>query len=305
MKIVMTLLVRDEQDIIRENIEFHLSQGVDYFIATDNKSVDSTPDILKEYEKKGLLRYIFEGDDNYDQHAWVTRMAQMAYTEYSADWVINNDADEFWWPRTGTLESTFHKINKEYNIVVANRYNFVAVDDVDTPFYQSMIYREKVSLNPLGRPLPPTVAHRGSESVIVQQGNHSVTGIENPKIIDDLIEILHFPIRNYLQLENKITKGGAAYERNTELPTPIGCTWRALYKEYQKNNNLHDYYQNNFYNAKRLKKELKSGSIVVDKRLSRYFLEKNLDHKIKATKKTHTTITISSLIASIKSYIFN
>ena len=38
MKIVMTLLVRDEQDIIRENIEFHLSQGIDYFIATDNIS---------------------------------------------------------------------------------------------------------------------------------------------------------------------------------------------------------------------------------------------------------------------------
>ena len=35
MKIVMTLLVRDEQDIIRENIEFHLSMGVNFFIAAD------------------------------------------------------------------------------------------------------------------------------------------------------------------------------------------------------------------------------------------------------------------------------
>lgn len=285
MKIIMTLLVRDEQDIIRENIEFHLSQGVDYFIATDNKSVDSTPDILKEYEKKGLLRYIFEDNDNYNQHAWVTRMAQMAYTEYGADWVINNDADEFWWPKTGTLKSTFHKISKEYNIVAANRYNFVAVDDTDTPFYQSMICREKVSLNPLGRPLPPKVAHRGGESVIVRQGNHSVTGMENPKKIDDLIEILHFPIRNYRQLENKIVKGGAAYERNTDLPSSTGDTWRELYRKHQQNNNLHDYYQNNFYNAKRLKKELKSGSLVVDKRLSRYFSEKDLDQEIKTVKK--------------------
>ena len=96
MKLVMTLLVRDEQDIIRENIEYHLAQGVDFFIATDNRSVDATTNILKEYEARGLLHYIYEGSDDYSQHAWVTRMARMAYKEFGADWVINNDADEFW-----------------------------------------------------------------------------------------------------------------------------------------------------------------------------------------------------------------
>lgn len=49
----MTLLVRDEQDIIRENIEFHLSQGVSFFIVTDNLSADGTAAILKEYEEMG------------------------------------------------------------------------------------------------------------------------------------------------------------------------------------------------------------------------------------------------------------
>ena len=32
----MTLLVRDEQDIIRENINFHLAQGVDFIIDVVN-----------------------------------------------------------------------------------------------------------------------------------------------------------------------------------------------------------------------------------------------------------------------------
>lgn len=268
MKIVMTLLVRDEQDIIRENIEFHRSQGVDYFIATDNKSEDSTPRYLKEYEKKGILHYIYEGTDNYNQHEWVTRMARMAFIEHTADWVINNDADEFWWPKSGNLKDAFHKIPSEYDIVSANRHNFVAVNNASFAFYKSMIYREKVSLNPLGQPLPPKVAHRGNDKVIVQQGNHSVKGVANPITIDGLIDILHFPIRSYTQLENKIVKGGAAYENNKELPSDIGGTWRELYREYVKKGSLNEYVQRHTYNKERIKEELRSGSLIEDMRLN-------------------------------------
>ena len=125
MNLVMTLLVRDEQDIIEENIKFHKSQGIDYFIVTDNKSVDNTPHILKKYEELGILHYIWESDDNYNQHEWVTRMARLAYKQYHADWVINNDADEFWWPIDGTLKSIFQNIPDEINVLIANRYNFI------------------------------------------------------------------------------------------------------------------------------------------------------------------------------------
>ncbi len=38
MKLVMTLLLRDEEDIVRENLDFHLAQGVDRVIVTDNGS---------------------------------------------------------------------------------------------------------------------------------------------------------------------------------------------------------------------------------------------------------------------------
>ena len=40
MKLFMTLLLRDEEDIVRENLDFHLAQGVDRVIVTDNGSED-------------------------------------------------------------------------------------------------------------------------------------------------------------------------------------------------------------------------------------------------------------------------
>jgi len=217
-----------------------------------------------------VLKYIFEGEDDYNQHKWVTRMAKMAYSDYGADWVINNDVDEFWWPTTGTLRDTLGNTSPEFNILEAKRSNYVLVADDERPFYQRMVYREKQSLNSLGKPLPPKVAHHGCGSVIVAQGNHSVTGIANPLILCDKIEIFHFPIRSYKQISNKIEKGGAAYERNVELDKSIGSTWRILYSEYRKNNSLLNYYESQLNDIKKIQEKIASDKIVVDRRLSDY-----------------------------------
>ncbi len=270
MKLVMTLLVRDEQDIIRANIDYHLRQGVDFFLATDNRSIDATTDILRQYESRGVLRYIFEGSDDYNQHAWVTRMARLANIDHGADWVINNDADEFWWPLSGTLKETFARVPPEMNIVQADRHNFVAVPESGQPFWSRMVYREKQSLNPLGKPLPSKVAHRGNASVTVDQGNHGVQGLDDPRTIEGLIEILHYPVRSYQQIVNKIAKGGAAYGRNQELPESIGLTWRTLFEDLQRKGNLNDYFEGNFYDEDRLAEKVAAGELLLDDRIAQY-----------------------------------
>jgi len=270
MQLVMTLLVRDEEDVLSGNIDFHRAQGVNFFIITDNKSEDSTPDIIRAYEQQGIAKYIYEGDDNYNQSAWVTRMARLAATDYGADWVINNDADEFWWPRDGNLHSTFAGLAKETTHLVAHRHDFVALNDnPSTAFYHYMVFRKRVSLNTIGKPLPPKVAHRAHPQVDVAQGNHWAELPGEPGVINDLVDIFHFPLRSYAQFTNKIIKGGQAYERNTTHNANVGSTWRTLYEEY-KRNGLVDFYRKQSCSAEQVEQELRADKLISDRRLSDY-----------------------------------
>ncbi len=235
MKLVMTLLVRDEEDIVADNLDFHLAQGVDEVIVTDNGSVDGTLEILRAYEARGLVRIIVEPTDDYSQGRWVTRMARIAATEHKADWVINNDADEFWWPREGTVRTLFEGLGGDVGVVVGHRTNFVPRPEDDRPYWERMTLRERESLNPVGKPLPPKLAHRAHPEIVVVQGNHRIKGPDVGSEVDDgSIEILHFPMRSYAQFENKIVKGGRAYARNKELPEKTGRTWRRLYETWEQ-----------------------------------------------------------------------
>ena len=140
MKLIMTLYVRNEADIIRHNIEFHKSVGVDFFIVTDNLSTDSTAAILKEYEQQGILEYHYSDRDDYAQAETVTSMAQRAAIKYGADWVINNDADEFWYPNNhSSLKDILSVIPENIHGIHVDRYNFVPIKHYKKPFYSSML----------------------------------------------------------------------------------------------------------------------------------------------------------------------
>jgi glycosyltransferase involved in cell wall biosynthesis len=233
MKLVMTLLVRDEQDVLREHLDFHLAAGVDEIVLMDNLSVDGTAEIAREYERAGCLRYLFQPHDDYSQGRWVTHMARIAVHELGADWVIHSDADEFWWPHAGSLKDALASVRPDAVAASVDRTNFVARAESGQPFWRRMDVRRVVSLNALGQSLPRKVAHRAVPDVVVEQGNHRVcAGGRALPCAPAPMTILHFPVRSRAQFFNKIAKGGAAYARNTELDQTIGKTWRHLYELY-------------------------------------------------------------------------
>src|SRR6187431_819162 len=119
MTLVMTLLARDEIDVVDSWLSFHLNAGVDVVIATDNLSQDGTTEVLEEYARSGQVHLIHEPGEDLRQNEWVTRMARLAATDFGADWVINSDADEFWWPRGPSLRDVLAAVPDRYGTVGA------------------------------------------------------------------------------------------------------------------------------------------------------------------------------------------
>jgi hypothetical protein len=231
MTLVMTLLVRDEADILEDNLRYHFAQGVEFVVATDNGSTDGTLDVLQRYADAGLAHVIEERADEYHdmQAAWITRMARMAATDFGADWVINNDGDEFWWPVGGTLREAFSSIPDRFDAILAPRLEFVAPVGGEGTFARRMTVRDARSKT------SPKLAHRAYPDVNVFIGSHRATrggdaadpaagrrraprpvlrGVASPVAAGDLlvpaarwpVRILHFPLRSYEQFEARVRR---------------------------------------------------------------------------------------------------
>ena len=119
MKLVMTLLARDEADVIDAWLSFHLNAGADFVVATDNRSDGRDDGRARALRARGHVHLIREPGEDLRQDEWVTRMARLAATDFGADWVINSDADEFWWPRGASLRDMLAAVPPRYGTVGA------------------------------------------------------------------------------------------------------------------------------------------------------------------------------------------
>jgi hypothetical protein len=266
MKLVMTLLARDEADIVDAQIAFHLEAGVDFVIATDNRSEDATTEILESYARESHLHLIREPGDDLRQSEWVTRMARLAATEFSADWVLNADADEFWWPHGTRLKDVLAAVPPHYGVVRGAWRNFVPRPDGPEPFSERMTVR---LCTPSFHPHPLSThsksVHRGSPEVRVGRGNHEAFA---PGLVPLRgwypFEILHFPVRSYEQCLRKYVTQFVALERNRDkgIPGHMADAYAAW-----REGGLDRFYAPLVVDDERLAHGLEEGALAVDTRL--------------------------------------
>ena len=263
MKVVMTLTVRDEADIIEQQLDFHLAAGVDFFVVTDHESADGTSEILERYARRGMLHRIPVVSPVAHQAEWVTGMARMAAVDFGADWVINSDADEFWWPWGGDLKSALARVPERYGIAQTFVRAFLPREG-EGDFAERMTVRFAPSA-PINSPFSPfrvnvRLVHRASPDIVVGRGNATLQTSLVPLPGRSPVETLHFPVRSFQQFERKFL---LHYE--TDGARRRGEHVRAF--EAAKAGGLEDLYDEIRIDEARLRRGLADGSLALDTRL--------------------------------------
>jgi hypothetical protein len=214
VRVVLTLLARDEADVVEWQLLYHYALGIDFVVATDHRSVDGTTEILRRFEAEGRLRYIRDDSERISQADQMTRMARIAATEHGADWVVPSDADEFWWPR----RSSFHEILEAVPIEVGVVRGFIRTF-VPRP-EDGRLFHERMTI--LSRPIADHeniyqpnvhVVHRAHPAINVTRGFHDAYADDLGRLIRDWcpFEVLHFPNRTAAQIARKYAQGFHAW----------------------------------------------------------------------------------------------
>lgn len=239
-RLVMTLLARDEADVIGHNIEYHLRHGVDFIIATDNASQDGTLEILKKYEAAGRLHLIEEKALDHDQARWVNRMGLLAVEQYHADMIIHCDADEFWTASSGNLKT---ELLKERHL-----------DCLKVPIWHCALTdrggSESFPLDMRYLRIPPEGVLSGnwrdfpSSYKVMFRTKHGVPQVDmgNHCLVDPLekfhtaissdMKIVHFGIRSRDHFYRKVRNGGSAVASNKSYNPEMCNHWRKWYALY-------------------------------------------------------------------------
>jgi Glycosyl transferase family 2 len=264
VKLLMTLAVRNEADVVGTQIAYHLNAGVDFVIALDHESDDGTTEILEAFEREGRLRLLHDTGP-LRQSAWRTRMAQLAATEYGADWIINTDADEFWWPRGGEFKDVLAAVPDEFGVVWAPSRHFVPRPDDERPLTERMTARLSAQA-PINDPTSPfrphaKVVHRAEDQIVVQDGAHSLLRTRlRPLRNLHPVEVLHFPYRSLEQYQSKNLTSTRTYGSKALAQYTRGFD---AYREGR----IAELYRSLVVDDERLAQGLADGSLVLDVRL--------------------------------------
>jgi glycosyltransferase involved in cell wall biosynthesis len=255
----MTLLVRNEEDILDAHLSFHLNAGVDVVLVIDNGSDDGTPEILERYARDGRVDVTRE-EDEYSQMEWVTGIARRAATEFGADWVINADADEFYWPRGGTLKDVLAAVPARYGGVRGMLRNFAPRPYGDNFFAERMTVRV---CNPGAHDNSPyspryKAIHRGDAEVTVLPGSNRalVRGLD-PLPGWYPVDVLHFPIRSLEHFREKYLRWWAL----------LRTRFSEAVHEAHSRGGLRELYDSYVVDDEALAKGLADGTLAIDTRL--------------------------------------
>jgi hypothetical protein len=183
----------------------------------------------------------------------------MAAADFSADWVINSDADEFWFPAEGTLKDLLSAMPRRIGRVRANWWHFPPRPG-DGSFADRMTARLCV-------PQPPRfhhqvkLVHRADPTVVVAGGNHDASGKKLRRITNHSpLDVLHFPLRSRAQFERK-------FLRWFDILPSLPARYQEVY-DADREGRLGELWASYVLSDEELARGLREGTYAIDTRLA-------------------------------------
>lgn len=210
LRLSMNLLVKNEVDILEDNIRYHASQGVDCFVVMDNGSTDGTRELVESLKQEFEIHIIDRPVQDYQQSNWKSEMAFVSRELLQADWSIANDADEFWVSQSGNLKDELSHWGsilecKRVNMLSDDKFYSESYDYLDSPYRANLpILNQEANLiqdNDLSIQLGKIngkVIVNNHGLIRVKGGNHRAWHWWSKinKTASSAITVYHYPIRN-------------------------------------------------------------------------------------------------------------
>jgi hypothetical protein len=283
MKIIQIIFTRNEGNLLRQNIEFHLKMGVDFFIITDNDSTDNTRKVMREFERRGVAKCFYSYKKTMAQKESMEYMAKIAHKFHKADWVIVSDTDEFWYTKGG-LKKFLKNISSHINVLKVLRYQYFPTSKDDTPvkkIFKKMLYRENgngIDIDTGNGNKSNDFARKKiifkpiADHIDILFGNHTVhfRGRRVREVSANNLMVREFPFRSFSQFRNKVCRmKKILYKNSLFIKNKNYCThWRVFVEALEQNKLKDFYYKYIFFNSRRLNEFVRAGKIVIDDTIS-------------------------------------
>jgi len=247
VRLSMNLLVKNEADIIADNIRFHSQLGVDCFVVMDNGSNDGTLETVEELKKDYDIHLLSRPVLDYQQSNWKSEMAFISRDLLKADWSIANDADEFWLPEGDSLKAELSRFGStiycpRVNMQLDYRFHEDDFDFADLDlmvkypiFFKGVNLQQEENIPiQLGKITGKVIACNHG-LVRIHGGNHRAKHFFKKLSHRECssIKVLHYPIRSKSHFTDHIENRAKLLASNEKVK--MGDHYRRWVKFYQEN----------------------------------------------------------------------
>jgi hypothetical protein len=278
-KVVITVHVLDNADVLRDFLEWCTSLDVDLILASDFGSTDGSQDILEDFARRKLLKWSLNRERNIEHYDPTAVLARVARDQHGADWVIPCDIDEFLCVEDGPLRAVLDRATAdELTVLTIGGGNMtgprLAPGQSAPRILTLRIVRtaQATADQQLSGevPFPPIFHEKGVKTAVraaafssYGAGAHTAESAWGRTDARPELRYLHYPLRTFEAYRLKVQHAAEWFVANPQLPAWWGWHWRRLIRVNEAGR-LREDWERQFVSPARAAELIADGTCVVD-----------------------------------------